>query len=145
MTAVSFCSVTVSADAPSALCRLTRSVRCAGLMPARIRCLKGHDEFSDVEDPFAEALHFGVTGPSVLRSGAADSEVAPQWLALVACCRLPSVASCCLRLPRAGCDFHPRPGDRVLPAGALRATSAKRGPRWSQTEHGVWRLIATRE
>lgn len=47
------------------------------------------DEFSNVEDPFAEAFHFGVTGPSVVRSGAADSEVAPQWSALVACCRLP--------------------------------------------------------
>jgi hypothetical protein len=40
-------------------------------------------------NPFAEAFHFGVTGPSVVRFGAADSEVAPQWLTLVACCRLP--------------------------------------------------------
>ena len=57
------------------------------------------DEFSDVEDPFAKALHFGVTGPSVARSGAADSEIAPQWPALVACCRcpeLPRAASGCL-------------------------------------------------
>ena len=89
MTAVSFCSVTVSADAPSALCRLTRSVRCAGLMPRTFAASSRRDEASDVEDLFAEAFHFGVTGPSVVRSGAADSEVAPQWSALVVCCRLP--------------------------------------------------------
>jgi len=46
-------------------------------------------EFSDVEDPYAGALTSEFTGPSVARSGAADSEVVPQWSALVACCRLP--------------------------------------------------------
>jgi len=44
---------------------------------------------SDVEDPFAEALASEFTGPSVARSYVADSEVAPQWSALVACRRLP--------------------------------------------------------
>ena len=55
---------------------------------------------------------------------------------------LPRAVSGCLV---AGCDLLPRPGDRVLPAGALRAASAKRSPRWSETERGEWRLIATRE
>lgn len=74
------------------------AVRCAGLMPPRIRCLGRCDEFSGIEDAFAEAFHFGVTGPSVVRFGAANCEVAPQQSALVACCRLPE-------LPRAvsGC------------------------------------------
>jgi len=67
-------------------------------MPPRIRCLGRCDEFSGIEDAFAEAFHFGVTGPSVVRFGAANCEVAPQQSALVACCRLPE-------LPRAvsGC------------------------------------------
>jgi hypothetical protein len=46
------------------------------------------DEFSDVEDPHAGALTSEFTGPSVARAGAADSEVAPQWSAPVACSRL---------------------------------------------------------
>jgi hypothetical protein len=60
-----------------------------------------------------------VTGPSMVRAGAADSEVAPQWSAQIAQCR-------CLELPRAvsgrlapaAIYFH-RPGDWVLRARAL--------------------------
>jgi hypothetical protein len=47
------------------------------------------DEFSNVEDPPAGALTSEFTGSSVARSRAVDSEVAPQWSALIACCRLP--------------------------------------------------------
>jgi len=129
MTAVSFYSVTVSADALSALCRLVRQFDAPGWYPRAFAASRRCDEFSDVENAFAEALHFGVTGPSVVRSGAADSEVAPQRSALVAL--LPVALSCLVlsQAARAGCDFHPRPGDRVLLARALRATSAKRAPR----------------
>ncbi len=50
-----------------------------------------------------------------------------------------AVALSCLvlsQLRRAGCDRLPRPSDRVLPAGALRATSAKRSPRGPEVERG---------
>ena len=89
MTAGSFCSGDGVGGCSIRAVSAREAVRCAGLMPPRVRCLGRCDEFSDVEDPFAEAFKFGVTGPSVVRSGAADSEVAPQSSALVACCRLP--------------------------------------------------------
>jgi len=61
-----------------------------------------------------------------------------------------SFSAGCLEWPRAvsGClapaaTFFHRPGEWVLHAGALRATSAKQAPRWSKTERGVWRPIAT--
>ena len=63
-----------------------------------------------------------------------------RWSRVAGCPELPRAVSGCV-VPAA--TFIPRPGDRVLPAGALRATSAKRAPRWSKTERGGWRLIAT--
>ena len=46
------------------------------------------------------------TGPSVVRSGAADPEDEPQWLARSSCRRfqLPQAASGCLTR---GCDLDP--------------------------------------
>jgi hypothetical protein len=81
--------VTVSAGALPRAMSAHEVSSSAGLMPRTFAASRRRDEASDVEDPFAEAFHFGVTGPSVVRSGAADSEVAPQWSALVACCRVP--------------------------------------------------------
>jgi hypothetical protein len=111
--------------------RLVRLFRRAGLMPARIVNLRGAAATSRMPRTSPTvALTSGVTGPSVARSGAADSEVAPLRSALVACCRcheLPPAVSGCL-VPAATC-FH-RSGDLGLaPARALGATSAKHGPR----------------
>lgn len=42
------------------------------------------DGLSDIEEPVRRRPSLvGVTGPSVARSGAADPEVEPQWLALI--------------------------------------------------------------
>jgi hypothetical protein len=95
MTAVNFYSVTVSADAPSALGRLVRQFDARGWMP-RAHSLPGRrDGFSDVEDPCAEALASEFTGASVARSGAADSE---SHTAVVSAGRVRPVALSCLVL-----------------------------------------------
>jgi hypothetical protein len=64
-------------------------------------------------NPFAEAFQFGVTGPSVARLGAADSEVAPQgrrWSLVAGCPELPRAVSGCfvpaatfIHVPVIGC------------------------------------------
>lgn len=56
----------------------------AGLMPTRVAASRRRDRFSDVEEPVRRRPSLvGVTGPSVVRSGTADPEVEPQWLALI--------------------------------------------------------------
>ena len=83
-------------------------------MPPRIRCLGQCGGFSDVEDPLrTEALALEFTGPSVARSGAADSKVAPQWQRwsqVAGCPELPRAVSGCfvpaatfIHVPVIGC------------------------------------------
>jgi hypothetical protein len=144
MTTVSFYSVTVSADAPAALCRLVRQFDARGLMPPAHSLPRALRRNLGCRGSVRRSPHFGVHRPHPWR--------APVWWTLKShrSGQRSSLVAGYPELPRAvsGCfvpaaTFIPRPGDQVPPADALRATSAKRAPRWSETERGGWRLIAT--
>jgi hypothetical protein len=145
MTTVSFYSVTVSADAPSTLCRLVRQFDARGDASRAFAACGRCDEFSDVENPHAGALTSEFTGPSVARSGAADSEVAPQLSALVACCRfpeLPLAVSGCL-VPATTFVHVPVIGCLMLVLSERRARSVLHAGLKPNVESGD--LIATTE
>jgi hypothetical protein len=81
-----------------------------------------------------------VTGASVVRFGAADSESEPLWRALIAHAAV-SLASASLRLPAPAAIQSNHPGDWVLRAGLLeRQLEAK--STWVWDRRGGWRLIA---
>ena len=57
------------------------------------------DGFSNAEELVREALHFGVTGPSVVRFGAADLKShrsGQRWSFVAGCPELPRAVSGCL-------------------------------------------------
>lgn len=108
MTTVSFYSLTVPADQPSALFGSWVRFDARGMCPRTLSASGYCGRISGAEKAVpSNPQYSGVTSPSVVRSGAADSEVAPQWSTLIAQCQLPRVASCPLRLSRAGCDLLP--------------------------------------
>ena len=84
----------------------------------------------------------GVTGPSVARSGAADSD-APQMSAQVAQCRqLPRAVSGCLA-PTA--TFFHRPGGMVASRSCSWSDEYEACSTQAKDRRGVWRLMATDE
>jgi hypothetical protein len=103
------------------------------------------DEFSGIEESVRKALRsespahpWRASVRRTLKSRRGDQ----RWSRVAGCPELPRAVSGCVVPPA---TFIHVPVDRVLHARALRATSAKRAPRWSETERGGWRLIATTE
>jgi hypothetical protein len=143
MTAVSFYSVTASAE-PVRACRLVRQFDVRRMLLARVAASRRRDGFSTGEESARRS-------PSLLESQA------HQWRAPVRQTLKShrngqrwshrAVASSCLQPSRAvSCWLRPSstvPVMWVLPARALRATSAEHGPRRPEAVRGVWRLIAT--